>query len=106
MLRAVHLPLLRGTTLAALALVFVEVIKELPATLILRPFNFETLAVRVYQLASDERLGEASTGALAIILVGLAPVVILSRLQRGSRPGAANRLTDAANGQTRSVEDP
>jgi iron(III) transport system permease protein len=87
-LRRVHLPLLRGTTLAAIVLVFVEVIKELPATLILRPFDFETLAVRVYQLASDERLGEASTGALAIVLVGLAPVAVLSRLQGASRPGS------------------
>ena len=83
----IHFPLVRGSLLAALLFVFVEVIKELPATLILRPFNFETLAVRVYQLASDERLPEASTSALIIILVGLAPVVILSRLIDRSRPG-------------------
>ncbi|MEE2777847.1 MAG: iron ABC transporter permease [Acidobacteriota bacterium] len=94
LLRQVHVPLLRGTTFAALALVFVEVIKELPATLILRPFNFETLAVRVYQLASDERLAEASTGALAIIAVGLVPVVILSRLQQGARPAAADEVSE------------
>jgi len=87
MLRAVHLPLLRGTILAAALLVFVDVVKELPATLILRPFGFETLAVRVYQLASDERLSEASTGALAIILIGLLPVAILSRMLDRSRPG-------------------
>lgn len=87
MVATVHLPLLRGTILAAGLLVFVDVIKELPATLILRPFDFETLAVRVYQLASDERLGEASTGALAIILVGLVPVIILSRMLDHSRPG-------------------
>ena len=83
----IHFPLVRGSLLAAFLFVFVEVIKELPATLILRPFNFETLAVRVYQLASDERLPEASTSALIIILAGLAPVVILSRLIDRSRPG-------------------
>ncbi|MCG8456479.1 MAG: iron ABC transporter permease, partial [Holophagales bacterium] len=88
MVRRVHLPLLRGTLLSAALLVFVDVIKELPATLILRPFDFDTLAVRVYHLASDERLDEASTGALAIILVGLVPVAILSRMLERSRPGA------------------
>lgn len=86
MLRSVHLPMLRGTLLGAALLVFVDVIKELPATLILRPFNFETLSVRVYQLASDERLSEASTGALAIILLGLLPVVLLSHMLDRSRP--------------------
>lgn len=75
----VHAPMLRGTLLIAALLVFVDVAKELPATLMLRPFNFETLATRVYRLASDERLYEASTGALAIVLVGILPVVILSR---------------------------
>jgi iron(III) transport system permease protein len=76
----VHVPLLRGSVLAAMLLVFVDVAKELPVTLILRPFDFDTLAVRVYQLASDERLEEASTGALAIIAVGLLPAIILSKL--------------------------
>lgn len=89
MLRRVHLPMLRGTVLAAGLLVFVDVVKELPATLILRPFGFDTLAVRVYQLASDERLDEASTGALAIILIGLLPVIVLSRMLDRSRPGDA-----------------
>ena len=83
----VHLPLLRGSLLAALLLVFVDVTKELPATMILRPFDFDTLAVRVHQLASDERLDEASTGALMIILVGLVPVFLLSRAIARSRPG-------------------
>ncbi len=55
--------------------VFVDVMKELPATLVLRPFNFDTLAVRVYQYASDERLVEAAAPALAIVLVGLIPVI-------------------------------
>lgn len=98
LLSAVHLPLLRGTVLAAALLVFVDVVKELPATLILRPFGFETLAVRVYQLASDERLSEASTGALAIILIGLLPVAILSRMLDRSRPGSTPGL-GAAGGE-------
>ncbi len=83
-----HVPLLKGSLLAAALLVFVDVAKELPATLILRPFNFDTLAVRVYHLASDERLTEASTGALAIILIGLVPVLLLSRLMQRARPGS------------------
>ncbi len=78
-LRRVHLPLLRGSALTALLLVFVDVLKELPATLILRPFNFNTLAVRTYELASDERLADAALPALAIVLVGLLPVIILAR---------------------------
>jgi iron(III) transport system permease protein len=59
--------------------VFVDVMKELPATLIIRPFNFDTLAVKVYQYAADERLAEAAAPALAILLVGLLPVIWLSR---------------------------
>ena len=70
----------RNTSLlTALLLVFVDVLKELPATLILRPFNFNTLAVRAYELASDERLADAATPSLAIVLIGLAPVILLSR---------------------------
>ena len=74
----IHLPLLRGALASAALLVFIDVMKELPATLILRPFNFETLATRVYRLASDERLAEASTAALAIVLVGIVPILLLS----------------------------
>jgi iron(III) transport system permease protein len=74
----IHIPLLRGSLLTALLLVFVDVIKELPATLIVRPFNFDTLAVRVYRLAADERLHEAAGGALLIVLVGILPVILLS----------------------------
>jgi iron(III) transport system permease protein len=80
LLWSVHLPMLRGSLLAAMLLVFVDVTKELPATLMLRPFDFDTLAVRVYQLASDERLSEASSGALAIMVIGLLPVIVLSSL--------------------------
>ena len=72
------MPLLRPAILTGLLLVFIDVMKELPATLILRPFNFETLATWVYRYASDERLAEASTGALAIVLVSLVPTVMLS----------------------------
>ncbi len=93
MLGRVHIPMLRGTLITCGLLVFVDVIKELPATLILRPFNLDTLAVRVYQLASDERLAEASTGALAIILVGLVPVVLLSTLLDRSQARAATQPT-------------
>jgi iron(III) transport system permease protein len=78
-LRRIHIPVLRGSLLTALLLVFVDVLKELPATLILRPFNFNTLAVRTYELASDERLADAATPALAIVLIGLLPVMLLSR---------------------------
>ncbi|MEM1425275.1 MAG: iron ABC transporter permease [Cyanobacteria bacterium P01_H01_bin.130] len=74
----IHLPLLRGGLLTAVLLVFVDSIKELPATLIVRPFNFDTLAVRVYYLASDERLAEAALPAIAILLVGLIPTLLLS----------------------------
>jgi iron(III) transport system permease protein len=81
----VHVPLLRGSLLTAALLVFVEVTKELPATLIVRPFNFDTLAVRVYRLASDERLTEAAGGALLIVLVGIVPVIVLSRAIARSR---------------------
>ena len=78
----VHAPLLRRSTAAAALLVFVDVMKELPATLVLRPFNSDTLAVMAYQLARDERLGEAALPALALVLVGLLPVVMLSRTLR------------------------
>ncbi len=83
----VHAPLMRGSLLTAAMLVFVEVMKELPATLIVRPFNFDTLAIRVYRLATDERLAEASTAALAIVAVGLLPVIVLSLAIARSQPG-------------------
>lgn len=84
-LSKIHLPLIRSGLLTAAVLVFVDVMKELPATLIVRPFNFDTLAVRVYNLASDERLAEAAAPALAIVLVGLVPVILLSRQITASR---------------------
>ncbi|GAP37127.1 ferric iron ABC transporter, permease protein [Piscinibacter sakaiensis] len=78
----VHAPLLRRAALGAMLLVFVDVMKELPATLVLRPFDSDTLAVVAYQLARDERLAEAALPSLAIVLVGLAPVLLLSRSLR------------------------
>lgn len=84
-LRKIHIPMMSGSLFAAIMLVVVDVIKELPATLIVRPFNFDTLAVQVYRLASDERLAESSGAALAIILVGLIPVIILSKSIAKSR---------------------
>jgi iron(III) transport system permease protein len=78
-LRRVHLPLLRGSLLTAGLLVFVDVMKELPATLVMRPFNYDTLATQAYTLASDERLAEASTAALAIVAVGVLPLIAVSR---------------------------
>ena len=86
-LARVHMPIMRGSLLTALLLVFVDVLKELPATLILRPFNFNTLAVRAFELASDERLAESATAALTIVLVGIIPVILLSRSITRSRPG-------------------
>ena len=81
----VHAPLLRKPVAAALLLVLVDVMKELPATLVLRPFNTDTLAVMAYQLARDERLGEAALPSLALVVVGLLPVILLSRtLRRGA----------------------
>ena len=80
--RQVHLPLLRTNVVAALLLVFVDVMKELPATLVLRPFNSDTLAVGAYQLARDERLGEAAIPSLALVTFGLIPVLLLNRQPR------------------------
>lgn len=78
-LRRIHAPLLRPSILTALLLVGVDVLKELPATLVLRPFDFNTLAVRAYEMAGDERLADAGPPALMMVLVGLIPVILLSR---------------------------
>ena len=83
----VHLPLMRSSIATALLLVFVDGVKELPATLILRPFNFNTLATHVYEQASLENLEDASPAALLVILVGLAAVFMIirsGRLRRGA----------------------
>ena len=83
----VHVPLLKTSILTSLLLVISEVIKELPATLILRPFNFDTLAVTTYVYAAEERMFEAATPAIMIVLIGLVPIFFLSRIIRESRPG-------------------
>jgi iron(III) transport system permease protein len=86
----IHLPLLRGSALTAGLLVFIDVMKELPATLVMRPFNFDTLATQAYTLAADERLAEASTAALAIVVVGLLPMVVICRqIARGGTVSAS-----------------
>ena len=87
--RELHLPLLRRSAAAAVLLVFVDVMKELPATLVLRPFGSDTLAVVAYNFARDERLGEAALPSLAIVAVGLIPVILLSRAMRAGAPPAA-----------------
>ena len=81
-LTAVYLPMMRGSVATALLVVFVDCVKELPATLLLRPFNFNTLATRVYELASLERLGEAAPAALVVMAVGLVAVALLARANR------------------------
>lgn len=79
-LTKIHFPLIHTSLLTAFILVFVEVLKELPTTLILRPFNFNTLSVRAYEMAADERLADAGLPALLIVLTGIIPVIILSKL--------------------------
>ena len=89
-LRRVHFPLMRGSLLTAALLVFVDCMKELPLTLILRPFNYDTLATFVYQYASDELLEESALGALSIVGAGILPVIMLSVTVARSRPGRAD----------------
>ena len=89
LLSKVHVPLLKTSFLTSMLLVVAEVIKELPATLILRPFNFDTLAVSTYIYAAEERMYDAAAPSISIVLVGLIPIIILTRLIRTSRP--ANR---------------
>ena len=81
----VHGPLLKRPLTAAMLLVFVDVMKELPATFIMRPFNFDTLAVQAYHYASDERLPQAAAASLVIVAVGLIPVILLTRGVKGRR---------------------
>ena len=85
-LAVIHIPMISGSLLTAAMLVFVDVMKELPATLIIRPFNFDTLAIWVFELVSDEQLGAAAAPALTIVLVGVGPVILLSRAITRTRP--------------------
>jgi iron(III) transport system permease protein len=98
----VHAPLLKGGLLTAFLITFVDIMKELPATLILRPFDFDTLAIRAYRLASDERLAQAAVPSLMIVAVGLIPVILVSRqiTRADRRPGERDRarLASAAAG--------
>ncbi len=96
-LRRVHLPILRPSVLTAALIVFVDVMKELPATLILRPFNFDTLAVQAHRLASDERLDGAAVPSLVIVAAGLVPVILVCR--------GLGRRREAASGMSPIVSD-
>ena len=92
----VHAPLLARSAAAAALLVFVDVMKELPATLVMRPFNFDTLATQAYTLAKDERLAEAAMPSLAIVAVGVLPLLILARaVRRGTAAGRHAPTRDA-----------
>jgi len=82
----VNLPIIRGSIMTAAILIFVDSMKELPATLLLRPFNFDTLATYVYQFASDELLEECALGALTIVAAGVIPVILLTRVMSRRRP--------------------
>ncbi|PTN32893.1 iron ABC transporter permease [Desulfonatronum sp. SC1] len=86
-LRRVHGPIMRASLLTAGVLVFVDVMKELPATLMMRPFGLNTLAIRSYELASDGLLKESSSSSLAIVLAGIIPVILASLMIARSRPG-------------------
>lgn len=88
-LRLIHLPMLKPALGAAALLVFVDAMKELPATLLLRPFNFDTLATRIYALAATEQFEEAAAGAVAIVIIGLIPVLLLHKAIAGGRTGGS-----------------
>ena len=92
-LRYIHLPMLRAPALTAGIIAFVEVLKELPATLLIRPFNFDTLAVGVFRFASDERLAQAAVGAIVIVLVSLVPVILLSRAVAAGSPAGRRPIS-------------
>lgn len=94
-LRKVHLPIIKPGILTAALVVFVDCMKELPATLVLRPFNFDTLATHVYQYASDEMLEASALSALVIVLVGIVPVILLSRSIIASRKEMASMKPDS-----------
>jgi iron(III) transport system permease protein len=86
---------MQGSLLTAALLVFVDVMKELPATLMIRPFGFDTLAIRTYEYATDEQLSAAAPTALAIVAAGILPVVVLSRAIARARPGQGAVLATA-----------
>jgi len=100
----VHLPLLRGSLLTAGLLVFVDSMKELPMTLILRPFNFDTLSTHVYEYASYEQFHQAAPAALTIVAAGLLPVVLLSRSIARARPTGGGLAVRPHGKSTEDVE--
>ncbi len=104
--RRIHAPMLKGSLLTAALLVFVDVMKELPATLMLRPFNFDTLAIRTYEFASDEQLKLAAPAALAIVAVGIVPVILLSRAIARARPGMVSEPAVAVSSGTAGAPAP
>jgi iron(III) transport system permease protein len=81
-LRKINLPLIRPAVWTGLLLVFIDVLKELPLTLILRPFNFDTLAIRAFEFASDERIAEAAPASLVLVAIGLLPVILINKLSK------------------------
>ncbi len=81
-LRKINLPLIRPAVWTGLLLVFIDVLKELPLTLILRPFNFDTLAIRAFEFASDERIAEAAPASLVLVVIGLLPVILINKLSQ------------------------
>ncbi|MGJ3233795.1 ABC transporter permease [Marivirga sp.] len=84
-LMKVNLPLIKSALISGGILVFVDILKELPLTLILRPFNFHTLATKAYELASDELIAESATPSLIIIVIGTIPIIILNRLMKNTK---------------------
>jgi iron(III) transport system permease protein len=90
-LMRIHVPLLTPSLVVAALMVFVDVMKELPATFMMRPFNFDTLAVHAYNLAADERLSELAAPALTIVAVGMVPLIVLSRSLVRARIAAERR---------------
>jgi iron(III) transport system permease protein len=92
----VHRPLLARSVAAAFLLTFVDVMKELPATLLMRPFNFDTLATQTYLFAKDERLAEAALPSLAIVAAGLGPILLLARAARRASPTGVRMATATA----------
>ena len=78
-LKKVHMPIMKTTLITSFILVFVDIVKELPATLILRPFNFDTLAINIYELASSEQLSYIASPSLILIIISLIPVILLIR---------------------------
>ena len=84
-LSKIHFPLLKTSLLTSFLLVFIDVMKELPLTSILRPFNFNTLSVKAFELASDEKIADASNASIMIVLAGIIPVILITKNILGKR---------------------